>query len=104
VSIAAKQHAKIIEPGDDALQFDAIDEKNREWRFVLPHVVQECVLKALGFFGHCYYPFQLRSQATDLVRPLPDNLQIHAALHKGIRGFASQNAAKRQGSANSADA
>jgi hypothetical protein len=46
-------------------------------------MVQEGVLEALGFFGHCYYPFWFTRLSTG---PNPhaasDNLQIQTAPHK----------------------
>jgi hypothetical protein len=44
MSIATQQQAEIIEPGDDALQLDAIDKKDRQRRFGLTNVIEEGVL------------------------------------------------------------
>src|SRR5262249_35252091 len=44
--VTAQEHAEIVEPGNDALQLDAIDEESRERNLVLAHVVQERVLQA----------------------------------------------------------
>ena len=52
MTIAAQQHAEVVEPGHDALQFHAVDQKDRQRRLVLAYVVQERVLKTLGSFGH----------------------------------------------------
>ena len=51
MSVAAEQHAEVVEPSDDALQLDAIDEEDRQGGFLLADVVEERVLEALGFFG-----------------------------------------------------
>jgi len=51
VRIAPQQHTEIIEPGDDALLLDAIDEKHRHRGFVLADMVQEHILNILIFFG-----------------------------------------------------
>src|SRR5215472_17651299 len=39
MGVAPQQHAEIIEPSDDALQFDAIDEEHRDGSFVLADVI-----------------------------------------------------------------
>lgn len=44
MSIASKQEAEVVEPGDDALQFDAIDQKDGQRRFGLPDVIKKGVL------------------------------------------------------------
>jgi hypothetical protein len=51
VTISPQQDAEIIEPCHDALQFDAVDQKNREWRFALANVIEKCVLKILRSVG-----------------------------------------------------
>jgi hypothetical protein len=51
VTVTAQQHAEAVEPGDDALELDAIDEKNREWHLLLTDVIEKGVLKAGGAFG-----------------------------------------------------
>jgi hypothetical protein len=59
VAIAAQKHTKIIEPAHNALQLDAIDEKNREWDFVLSHVVEESILKIGCAFDRHVYSYSL---------------------------------------------
>src|SRR5215469_1010137 len=55
--VAPQQHAEIVEPGDDALQLHAVDQKDRNRRLVLAHVVEEDVLHVLRFLGrHGYFP------------------------------------------------
>lgn len=49
--IPAQKYAKIVEPGYDALQFDAIDKKYRERRLLFSYMVEKRILKARGFFG-----------------------------------------------------
>jgi len=54
VTIPPQQDAEIIEPSHDALKFDAVDQKNREWRFALADVIEKSVLKILRSVGcHC---------------------------------------------------
>ncbi len=45
--VASQQHRELIEPGDDSLQLNAIDEEDRDWRLVLPDVIQEDILNIL---------------------------------------------------------
>jgi hypothetical protein len=45
VSIAPKQQAEIVEPGDDALKLHAIDQKDRERRLGLANVIEKSVLQ-----------------------------------------------------------
>ena len=47
MAVPAQQDAEIVEPSHDALQLDAVDEKDREGNFVLPDVVEKRVLKIL---------------------------------------------------------
>ena len=44
--ITAQQNAKIVEPGDDALQFYAIDQKYRQRRFGFAHMIEKGILQA----------------------------------------------------------
>ena len=44
MTIAPEKYAEIIEPSDDSLKFHAVDEKNRERRFVFPNVIEKGVL------------------------------------------------------------
>ena len=57
MAIAAQQHAEIIEPRDDALEFHAIHQENGEWDFVFADVIEKSVLKvlcAVGCHGLCF--------------------------------------------------
>src|SRR5580704_18069830 len=45
--VAAQQYAKIIEPGDDTLQFDAVDQEDRERNLVLTDKIEKCILEIL---------------------------------------------------------
>src|SRR3954454_15288951 len=68
VAIASQQHTKIVEPGYDPLQFDAVDQENGERRLVLADMVEEGVLKILcAVLRHCGDPFFVRG-------PLPATL------------------------------
>ncbi len=51
VAVTAKQHAEAVEPGDDALELDAVDEEDREGNFLLTDMIEEGVLQAGGAFG-----------------------------------------------------
>ena len=48
--VAPQQDAEIVEPRDDALKFDAVDQEHRYWDLVLSDVVEKGVLKILVFF------------------------------------------------------
>ena len=53
VAVAAQEHAKIVKPGDYALQLDAIDQEDGQWRLGLADVIEKGVLQVLRFFlGH----------------------------------------------------
>src|SRR5690554_4803743 len=54
LGVPTEQQTEIVEPRDDALQFDAVDEKDRHGDFLLTNVVEERVLQVLHLFtGHC---------------------------------------------------
>src|SRR6266404_1808157 len=54
MTIPAQQHTEIIEPSDDPLQLNSIDEKDRQWNFGLSNMVEKCILQILGAVGcHC---------------------------------------------------
>jgi hypothetical protein len=60
VPIPSEQKTKVIEPADEALQFDAVYEKYCHRGLGLPNMVQERILKILCFFaGHEPIPFVL---------------------------------------------
>src|SRR5438105_6195599 len=44
--LAPQQHGERVEPGDDALQFDAFDQEDRNRKLGPPEAVQEMVLQA----------------------------------------------------------
>jgi len=44
LAFALQENAKIIKPGDNALQFDAIDQEYGHWNFVFADVVEKYVL------------------------------------------------------------
>ena len=46
--VAAQQYAEIVEPSDDTLQFDAVDQENREWNLVFTDKIEKSVLQVLG--------------------------------------------------------
>jgi len=57
MAVAPQQHTKVVEPAYDPLELDAIDQKNRQRRLVLAHVVQERVLEVLdSICAHFCYP------------------------------------------------
>jgi hypothetical protein len=47
VTVPAQQHAKIVEPGYDALQLDTVHQKNCERRFIFSNVIEKRILKIL---------------------------------------------------------
>jgi hypothetical protein len=47
LAIAAQQHAEVVEPGDHALQLDAVDQEDRHRNLGLADVVQKGVLQVL---------------------------------------------------------
>jgi hypothetical protein len=51
MTVAPQQYAKIIEPSHDALQFDAVYEKNREWDFGFADMIEKGVLEILCAIG-----------------------------------------------------
>jgi hypothetical protein len=53
LTVAAQQHAEIIEPADDALKLDAIDQKYGQRGFRFADTVQKRILQVLLFIvGH----------------------------------------------------
>jgi hypothetical protein len=53
VPVAPQQDREVVEPGDDALELDAVDQEDGHRGLVLAHMVQEHVLHILRFFsGH----------------------------------------------------
>src|ERR1700750_2307634 len=52
MTVAAQQHREVVEPGDDPLQFDAVDQEDRDRRLVLAQMVQEDILNILCLFAH----------------------------------------------------
>ena len=55
--IATQQHAEIIEPGDHALQLDAVHQEDGERNFGFADVIEEGVLQvlcAVGCHGRCF--------------------------------------------------
>src|SRR6185436_3755668 len=54
--VAAQENAEIVKPGDDALQLDTVDQKNRQRRFALAAGVQERVLQVLLTLAHGLVP------------------------------------------------
>ncbi|MPL79210.1 hypothetical protein SDC9_25085 [bioreactor metagenome] len=63
LAIPAQQHAEVVEPGDHALQFDPVDEEDRDRNLRLADVVEECVLQVLFVGSHFYYAFVFLSRA-----------------------------------------
>jgi hypothetical protein len=52
LAIAAKQQREIVKPGNDALQFDAFDQKHGYGRLATAQGVQKDILEILIFIGH----------------------------------------------------
>jgi hypothetical protein len=54
VAIPPQQDAEIVEPRHDALEFNAIDQKNRQRNFAFTNVIEKGVLEILCSLGrHC---------------------------------------------------
>lgn len=52
--VAAQEDAKVIEPGNDALQLHAVHEEDRQRRFAFANVIEKRVLQILSAVsGHC---------------------------------------------------
>ena len=51
LAVATQQDAEVVEPADNALELDTIDEEDGERRLRLAHAVQERVLQILFLFG-----------------------------------------------------
>jgi hypothetical protein len=45
--VSPQQQTEIIEPGDNSLELDAIDEENGERDFVFSDKIQKCILQIL---------------------------------------------------------
>jgi hypothetical protein len=39
MTVAPKQQAEIVEPGNNSLQLHSIDQKDRQWRFGFTNVI-----------------------------------------------------------------
>ena len=50
VTVAPQQDAEIVEPCDDTLKLDAVDQEYCHRNLVFSDVVEKCVLKILVFF------------------------------------------------------
>lgn len=48
LTISAQQNTEIIEPSDDPLQLDTIDQKNRYRNLGFSNMIQERILKILS--------------------------------------------------------
>ena len=48
--VSAQQDAEIIEPRHDTLQFHTVDQKDRQWCFLLANVIEKSVLEVLRAF------------------------------------------------------
>src|SRR6185312_3752304 len=68
MTVAAKQHAKVVEPSHHTLELHAVDQEYSQWDFVLPHKIEESVLQVLCSFScHFFSPFcQSRRAATSV--------------------------------------
>src|SRR4051812_45011157 len=59
LAIAAQQHREIVEPGNDPLELDALDEEHRHWRLRTAQCVEEQILEGSLLVGHrsilCYW-------------------------------------------------
>jgi hypothetical protein len=56
--VPSQQHAEIIEPGHNALQFDTVHQENSEWYFAFADVIEKSVLEILRTIG-CHGRFSI---------------------------------------------
>src|SRR3546814_2640830 len=52
LAVAAQQQREIVEPGDDSLELDPLDEEHRHRGLVATQSVEKKILKILAFIGH----------------------------------------------------
>src|SRR3546814_4881004 len=52
LAVAAQQQREMVEPGDDSLKLDPLDEEHRHLSLVPPHGVEKKILKILALIGH----------------------------------------------------
>jgi hypothetical protein len=52
LTIPAQQHAEIVKPGDHALQFHPVDQKDRDRDLGLANMIEKGILKVLFCIGH----------------------------------------------------
>jgi hypothetical protein len=50
MTVSTQKHTKIVEPGDNALQFHAINQENGEGNFVFANEIEKSVLEVLRAF------------------------------------------------------
>src|SRR3954451_21588301 len=54
MTVTSQQHTEIIKPCDDALQFNSVDQKDRQWNLGFSNMVEKCILQILCAVGcHC---------------------------------------------------
>src|ERR1044072_9381044 len=53
LAVAAQKHREIVEPGDDPLELDPLDEEHGDRGLAAPEAVQEHVLEVVDLVGHC---------------------------------------------------
>src|SRR5690606_36021416 len=54
LAVPAQQHAEIVEPGDDALQLDPVDQEDRDGNLRLADMVEKGILQILFVGSHDY--------------------------------------------------
>src|SRR5262249_27547437 len=91
MSISSQQHAEVIEPSHDALQFDTVHQKNCERYFTFADVIEKCVLQVLrtiGGHGRFSIFCSRLARETLFAQVLPHALRTCAALppRKAVRG------------------
>ena len=52
MSIASQKDRVVIEPGDNALEFDTVNQEYGDGSFVLSNIVQKNFLNILAFIAH----------------------------------------------------
>src|SRR5690606_36637547 len=77
--VTAQENAEIVEPGNDALQFDTIDQKYRNRHLGLADVIEKGVLQVLLIVGHL--SFQYVSWVRALINIYASAARLASKLH-----------------------
>jgi hypothetical protein len=76
LSIAAQQHAKIVKPGDHALQLYTVDQENGYRNLGLPNLIEKSILQILFIGGHWLIVLVFRRATRIRLSTQPDSPSI----------------------------